>query len=136
MRVQKNRRGPGGPCLNVPQKLVFGAFCHWIGDPQTTQMRALTAARQALERLQLLVQRRSSLWDQLAPQLKPGRVFPVPLAVIQVGHDSAGMLDDGDESMLDTINVLNDALAVDGALPLVAPKHLYMVSQACAGVPK
>ena len=92
MRAQKNRRGPGGPCLNVPQKLVLGAFRHRIGLAQTTQTRSLTAARHALERPQLLFQRRSSLRDQLAPQLKPGRVFPVPLAVIQVRHDSAGIL--------------------------------------------
>ena len=53
-------------------------------------------SRQALERLQLLVQRRSSLRDQLTPQFKPGRLFAMPLAVIQVGHDGAGMLNDGD----------------------------------------
>ena len=63
-------------------------------EKQKAQKWALTAARQALERLQLLVQRRSSLRDQFTP----GHLFAVPLAIIQVRHDGAGMFDDGDDS--------------------------------------
>ena len=46
------------------------------------------------------------------------------------------MLDDCDESMLDTINVLDDARAVDGALPVVAPALVQCVPglRGCAKV--